>query len=265
MVASIRARYRVLTLLSILTMTTPSGERAEPLEAPPARATPASRRFHHLDGGVGWQNTGASEPLRWRPAIEGSRKDVPVFVGWGMSSSKRIYWAPFARLKYTSTWSIGGAMNLLGVDLGFGGLGVHLTDPPAPAEKVEGRWFAVFEVNLANLRIGGNLTPNRPRRGSVPDPDAHREMVEELVADGEPSDASVQRYPFGPYAYVEVAFPIQIRAWRQVREDLGVGMFLEATVFGMEWPLDRPVERFAQTYNIMLGPVVVFGTRARGR
>jgi hypothetical protein len=214
---------------------------------------------HNLHFGTGWQNTGASRRLTWEPAIQGSRKDVPVIVGWSMIGKRRLYWAPFARLEYTNTWSIGGGTNMLGVDLGFGGLGVFMTKPPAAVEKPTGRWYATFEVNLANLRLGGNLAPNAPRNDRVPDPDAHREMVREDLANGIFPDHTIQRYPFGKYSYVALGFPIQIRAWKQIKDDLGVGFFFESTLFGMEWPLDRKVGTFAQVYNVIVGVSILLG------
>jgi hypothetical protein len=224
---------------------------------PLARAEAASPR-HELHVGTGWQNTGASRRFTWEPAIQGSRKDVPVIAGWSMIGNGRVYWAPFARVKYTNAWSIGGAVNLLGVDVGLGGLGVYLTRPPG-VERATGRWFATFTVNFANLRIGANVAPNRPKNDRVPDPNAQRERVREQVATGVPPDHTLQRYPFGHYAYVELAFPIQIRAWKQVRDDVGVGFFFEAVPFGLEWPLDRRVSRFAQTYAIIVGPSIILG------
>jgi len=222
-----------------------------------AAASKAPR--HNVHVGVGWQNTGASRALTWEPAIQGSRKDVPVIAGWSMIGKQRVYYAPFARIKYANTWSIGGGTNLLGLDLGFGGLGVYMTKPPAAFENATGRWYATFEVNFANLRFAGNLSPGAPNNDRVPDPDAHREMVAQQVADGVPPDHTIQRYPFGKYSSVEVAFPLQIRAWKQVRDDLGVGFFFESTVFGLEWPMDRRVSKPAQVYNIIVGLSIVLG------
>jgi hypothetical protein len=231
------------------------------LGLPVANATAAAPR-HEIHAGFGWQNTGASRRFTWEPAIAGSRKDVPVIAGWSLVGNGRVHWAPFARVKYTNAWSIGGAVNLLGVDLGFGGLGVYLTQPPAAVERTTGRWFATLTINLANLRLGGNVTPNRPKNDRIPDPDTHREQVREQVARGGETDHTLQRYPFGRYAYAELAFPIQIRAWKQVREDLGVGFFFEAVPFGFEWSLDRRVARFAQTYTVLVGPSITLGRGA---
>jgi hypothetical protein len=231
------------------------------LAAMPSRADAAPR--HDVHAGVGWQNTGASRALTWHPAIQGSRKDVPVIAGWSMIGERRVFWAPFARVKYTNAWSMGGALNLLGVDVGLGGLGVYLTKPPSALSSTKGHWFATFTVNAANFRLGTNLTPNQPTNERVPDPDAHRDLVRQQVADGVPPDHTLQRYPFGAYSYVELAVPIQVRAWKQVREDLGVGFFVEAVPFGLEWPLDRRVPRFAQTYSLIVGASVVFGPRPR--
>jgi hypothetical protein len=222
-------------------------------------AAKAAPPRHDVHVGTGWQNTGASRSLTWEPAIQGSRKDVPVIAGWSMIGNGRVFWAPFARLKYTNAWSLGGALNLLGLDLGLGGLGVYMTRPPAAVERTTGRWYATFTINFANIRFGGNIAPNRPKNDRISDPDAHREMVREQVANGDPPDHTLQRYPFGSYSYVEFAFPIQIRAWKQLRDDLGVGFFFEAVPFGLEWPLDRTVSRFAQTYAIILGPSIILG------
>ena len=230
----------------------------------PVRAQAAPPK-HEIHAGTGWQNTGASRALTWHPAIQGSRKDVPVILGWSAVGTRRVYWAPFARVKYTNAWSIGGSVNLLGADLGLGGLGVYLTPPPRSDESDTGRWFATFTVHALNLRIGTNLTPNRPHNDRIPDPDAHREMVRQQVANEVPPDHTLQRYPFGRYSYVEAAFPIQIRAWKQVREDLGVGFFAEAVPFGMEWPLDRRVPRFAQQYAVIVGASILLGSRRESR
>jgi hypothetical protein len=240
--ARLRAMMLVLTLL-----------------AATSASAPTLQPRHNVHFGVGWQNTGASRALTWEPAIQGSRKDVPVIVGWSMIGKRRLYWAPFARLEYMNTWSIGGGTNMLGLDLGFGGLGVYMTKPPSQVENPTGRWYATFEINLANLRFGGNLAPNAPKNDRVPDPDAHREMVREDLENGIFPDHTIQRYPFGKYSYVALGFPIQIRAWKQIRDDLGIGFFLESTVFGMEWPMDRKVSRFAQVYNVIAGLSVVLG------
>ena len=231
------------------------------LWAAPSTTSAAPPR-HEVHVGVGWQNTGASRRFDWEPAIQGSRKDVPVVAGWSLVGNGRVYWAPFARLKYTNAWSIGGAVNLLGVDLGLGGLGVYLTRPPESVERATGRWFATFTINFANVRLGGNVAPNRPKNDRVPDPDAQRELAREQVETGMPTDHTLQRYPFGSYAYAELAFPLQVRAWKQVRDDLGVGFFFEAMPFGLEWSLDRKRSRFAQVYTVLVGPSVTFGRGA---
>lgn len=185
-----------------------------------------------------------------------------MVVGWSLGGNQRLYWAPFARLKYVNAWSIGGAVNLLGVDLGLGGLGVYLTQPQASFERATGRWFATLTINFANLRLGGNVAPNGPKNDRAPDPDAQREQAREQVATGMPTDHTLQRYPFGSYAYAELAFPVQVRAWKQVRDDLGVGFFFEAMPFGLEWALDRKQASFAQVYTLLIGPSVSFGPGA---
>ncbi|MCX4247968.1 hypothetical protein [Paraliomyxa miuraensis] len=223
------------------------------------------RAGHTIEAGTGWQNSGATRAMTWEPGVQGSRKDVPVFVGWSRTGHRRLYYAPSVRLQYTNTWSMGGAMNLLGVELGLGGLGVYLTEPPRAVVPRMGRWFVTAEVDLANLRIGANLTPNRPGHSEVPDPDAHRDHIRELQAADRTDelDFTIQHYPFGNYSYVALAFPVQIRAWKMIREDLGVGFFFESTVTALEWPLDRPVSKAAFGYNVVCGLAIHLAPRRR--
>jgi len=37
------------------------------------------------------------------------------------------------------------------------------------------------------------------------------------------------------------------------------------TLFGLEWPLDRKVEQFAQTYNVLGGLSVLLGDVSKGK
>jgi hypothetical protein len=219
-------------------------------------AAPSSAAGQHtIEIGTGWQNTGATREQTWEPGIQGSRKDVPLFVGWRYALGSRVYYAPFARLQYTNFWSIGGAGNLLGIDLGAGGIGFALSDPigEVPREQRVGRFFATLEINLANVRIGFNATPGAPESESVPDPEAHRARVRAQVAAGEGADASIQHYPFGEYAYVQIAFPVRISVWGLLSETFGLGFFIESTVAALEWPIGIEVSSPAYTYNVIAG------------
>jgi hypothetical protein len=166
-----------------------------------------------------------------------------------------------------NSWSMGGAMNLIGVDLGLGGLGIHLTQPPRlrTPEQNRGRWFATLEINFADIRFGTNMTPNGPDNARVPDPDAHREMIREAQRTGREQelDSSLQHYPFGTYSYVAIGVPIQLRAWNMVRKNLGVGGFFETTLVGFEWPTDRAVKRPGLVYNVVAGLSLTFGPAGR--
>lgn len=197
---------------------------------------------HVIEAGAGFQNIGASRDLRWLPAIQGTRKDVPVFVGWRWIGERRVYWAPYARLDYVKFWSLGGAGNLLGVTLAPAGLGVYLSRPPAALspEQRRRRWFATLELNFAALQLGGNATPGSPTHPEIPDADAYRARLrDEYQRTGGISAASAitQFYPFGDYAYASVSVPIQLRVWNQVTRRAGVGLFFELTPAILEWQL----------------------------
>jgi len=210
---------------------------------------------HTAEISTGWQNTGATRGDKWLPAVQGSRKDVPLFAGWRYTGESRFYYAPFARLQYTNFWSVGGAGNLLGVDLGLGGVGVYLTDPMSDFEGGArvGEWFVPLEINVANLRIGFNMTPGSPTDDRVTDPDAHRDSVRERMANDVPVDHTIQRYPFGAYQYVTVAFPVRFSVWNMLTESIGAGFYMESTVGALEWPLNIDVAHGAYTYNIVWG------------
>jgi hypothetical protein len=138
---------------------------------------------HAFEVGTGWQNMGASREAGWAPSVQGSRKDVPAYIGWRLVGERRLYWAPFARVQYTNFWSLGGAGNLLGVTLGPLGLGVHLTPPPSQDDR-------------------------------VPDPDAHRaDLRREIAREGRVGASGfTQHYPLGSYSYVSLGLPIHFRA-----------------------------------------------------
>ncbi len=118
-------------------------------------ASPRARAGHGFEAGAGWGDMGDTPgALHWMPAIQGSRKDVPVYLGWRLLGQGRVYWAPSVRINYMNFWSIGGGGNILGATVAPAGLGVYLTRPPAgltPAER-RGRWFATFEASLGSLQ-----------------------------------------------------------------------------------------------------------------
>ncbi len=215
---------------------------------------------HGFEAGAGWQNTGAlRDTLEWLPAIQGSRKDVPAFLGWRHTGETRFYYAPFARIDYANFWSLGGAGNLLGVTLAPAGVGVYLTRPPAafsPSER-RGRWFVSVELNLGSFQIGGNITPDRPVDPRVPDPEAHRA---DLRADIEqhggvrPETGFTQHYPLGSYQYIALAVPIQFRFWNMVTSRVGVGFFLESNPAMFEFDISSGGSSTpAYGYNVSAG------------
>lgn len=225
------------------------------LAVAPARS---ARAEHTIEAGTGWQNMGAiREGLHWLPAIQGSRKDVPAFVGWRLTGSRRVYFAPSARLVYTNYWSIGGGGNALGFYLAPAGIGVHLSRPPSEiAGSRRGRWFATLELSVG-AQIGGNVTPGQPAHPGVPDPDAYRARLRaEYQARGGLDAASVitQHYPGGGYAFASLAVPIRISAWNMVTERTGVGFFLEGNGLMLEWDLAPGASSTpAYGYNIVAG------------
>jgi len=149
-----------------------------------------------LELGAGWQNTRASPQLMWQPAIEGSRKDVPAWLGWRYQGDSRIYYAPYARLRYTYFWSIGGAGSLLGAEVGPLGLGIYLTNPLEEAwqdQRAE-RWGVTLEAHVGSVQLGFDATPNAPMHDRVAGPEIQRAEAEARVRTGLATDASVQLY-----------------------------------------------------------------------
>jgi hypothetical protein len=219
-----------------------------------ALAAPASAQ-HTIEVGAGWQNTGATREMTWEPAIHGSRKDVPAFAGWRYTGESRVYYAPFARIRYTNFWSVAGAGNLLGLDLGVGVLGVYLTDALADVPRAEraGRWFVTLEIGLANVRLGVNVTPDAPVSPEVPDPEARRRELRDAIATGQDAPPGTQFYPFGGYSYVALALPVRFDLFHMITSELGVGGFIESSVAALEWPMDRPVSAPAYGYDVVLG------------
>jgi hypothetical protein len=215
-----------------------------------ASAGRAAAAGHVFEIGTGWQNTGATRELTWEPAVQGSRKDVPAFVGWRLVGERRVYWAPSVRLSYTNFWSLGGAGNLLGVTLAPAAFGVYLTPPPArftPAQRLH-RWFAAIEIGVS-LQLGGNVTPDSPGDDRVPDAEAHRAKLREEVAQGGVKSGFTQHYPLGSYSFVQLGLPTQIRAFNMVRDRVGVGFFFELDPMLLEWSLDRAGGNVANGYR----------------
>jgi hypothetical protein len=199
----------------------------------------AGQRF---EAGAGFGDMGAVQgSMEWHPALQGSRKQVPVLAGWRYIGEGRVYWSPSVRLDYYNWWSIGGAGNNLAVALAPAGLGVYLTPPPAgmKPEERKGRWFITADINLS-LEIGGNITPGSPQNSEIPDPDAYREKLKKEIKENgglKPGTMISQRYPFGAYQFVSLAIPVHFDFWNMVTEKVGVGFFIESDVAIFEWPL----------------------------
>ncbi|MEM9875191.1 MAG: hypothetical protein AAF928_09870, partial [Myxococcota bacterium] len=211
--------------------------------------------------------TGASPTLGWDPAIQGSRKDLPVWAGWRYAGRSRVFYAPYARLRFTRFWSLGGAGHLVGVETGLLGLGVYLNDPlgDVAPEARKGRWGVTLEAHAASLEWGANATPNAPSSDEVPSPDAQRAEVERLVASGEVQSVELEQfYPFGGYTFLSFSVPLRLTAWNMVTPTLGVGLFLEINALGFEVPLDRTVDQLAYRYSVVVGPVFRFDRAERG-
>lgn len=192
--------------------------------------------------GVGWQNQGAvRDQLQWLPSIQGSRKDVPIYLGWRHIGERRVFFAPSVRLTLTNFWSIGGGGNLLGLTLSPAGIGVYLTRPPAafPGESRRGRWFVTATL-ATSLQLGGNITPDQPQNPTVPDPDAHRADLRQRFQTGQPVDLLVepQRYPLGRYSFAALGLPLRIDVFGMAKGDLGLGFFFESHPMLLEWQID---------------------------
>lgn len=194
-----------------------------------------------IEAGVGWENQGAIQgKLQWLPSIQGSRKDVPVFVGWRHMGNQRVFWAPSARMTVANFWSIGGGGNFLGVTVAPAGIGVYFTPPPAAysPEARQGHWFVSATLS-ASLQLGGNATPNSPTNDSIPDPEAHRTDLRARIASGVGIDVlkESQHYPLGSYAYAAVGLPLRIDVSRTMTQQIGAGFFIEANPMLLEWQL----------------------------
>lgn len=218
---------------------------------------------HIIEVGAGWQNTGATRKDTWRPGIQGSRKDVPAFIGWRYMGQKRVFYTPSARLMYANTWSIGGAMNLLSAGISPTGVGFYLTKQPAAYEAKDrvGKWFVSANVN-ASFRFGVNVTPNHPKSDKVPNPKQYRDdlpwKIEHMDSLGITLFDFEQHYPFGPYGYVALDLPVQLHFNTIMKNGYGVGFFIESSVGIFEWSMDGNNYPYAYGYNMVAGASFMF-------
>lgn len=213
---------------------------------------------HTFEAGTGWQNTGATRKDTWRPGIQGSRKDVPAFIGWRMTGEKRVYYTPTARFIYTNTWSIGGAMNLISAGLSPAGIGFYLTKAPAgfaPKDRV-GKWFVSANIN-AGLRFGVNVTPNGPKSSKVPNPKEYQANLPWMIDHQDSLGITLfdfeQHYAFGQYGYVALDLPVQIHVNTTLKSGYGLGFFIESNVSTFEWAMDGNKYPYAYGYNVTMG------------
>lgn len=204
-------------------------------------ASASANAANVIEAGVGWENQGAVEgKLEWYPSVQGSRKDVPVYVGWRHIGAQRVYFAPSARLTFTNFWSIGGGGNFLSATVAPVGIGVYLTPPPAAyrEEERQGHWFVSATLG-ASFQVGGNATPRSPHNDTIPDPDAHRTDLRARIASGVGIDVlkESQHYPLGSYAFAALGLPLRIDVSRMITNQVGAGFFIEAHPMLLEWQI----------------------------
>jgi len=219
-----------------------------------------TRAQNVIEAGTGWQSTGATRELTWWPGIQGSRKDIPVFIGWRHVGNKRVYYSPAARFIYTNTWSIGGAMNLVSAGISPAGLGVYFTKPPSAykPEDRAGKWFVSANVN-ASFRFGVNVTPHKPTSKRIANPDEYKANLPWLLEHQDSLGITLfdfeQHYPFGPYGYVALDLPVQIHFNTVLKSGYGVGFFIESAVGILEWSLDGKTYNspYAFGWNMVMG------------
>ena len=212
---------------------------------------------HIIEIGAGWGDMGMTPAVGWRPFewSQGSRKEIQSMINYKyMLEYKRLYYAPSVRLQYDNTWSMSGGMNLMNVNIGLAGLGVYLTKPMSLFEGQErkGKWFATFEINLASIAIGGNITPNMGVRGKD---SGHRLWVTPERQFGG------QYYPIqetyepndGKYLFLHYSIPIQFRVWNMITQDTGLGFYLGSDIAIVEKDFTHPNAPLAMGYNIYAG------------
>ena len=215
---------------------------------------------HVVEAGAGWGDMGMTPSTGWKPYSwsQGSRKEAQAFASYKyMLGKKRIYYVPSVRLQYDNVWSLSGSMNLLNVNLGLAGLGVHLTKPIysyEPADR-KGKWCATFEINFASIAIGGNITPHMGVRGSNSgvrmwiDPD--RQFGNQYYPIADTYEANDGRYLFLHYSV-----PVEFRVWRMVTEETGIGFFLGSDIAILEKDFTHKTAPVAMGYNIYGGVAV---------
>jgi len=223
----------------------------------PIAASAPAHAAHVIEAGAGWQNQGAVRGvLQWQPSIQGSRKDVPVYVGYRYVGHGRVFFAPSLRLTFTNFWSIGGGGNLLGLSLAPAGVGVYLTRPPSAyaADARRGRWFVTAQL-AASLQLGGNITPAQPQNPEVPDPDAHRAGLRARIDSGAGIDVLTlpQHYPLGRYGFAAFGLPLRIDIWGMATNRVGLGFFFESHPLLLEWALANSGSGPAYGYSTTAG------------
>ena len=212
---------------------------------------------HVLEMGAGWGDMGMTPAVGWRPFewSQGSRKEIQSMISYKyMLDYKRVYYAPFVRLQYDNTWSMTGGMNLMNVNFGLAGLGVYLTKPMSSfeAQDRKGKWFATFEINLASIAIGGNITPSLGVRGKN---SGHRLWVNPERQFGG------QYYPIketyepndGKYLFLHYSIPVQFRVWNMINQDTGLGFYLGSDIAIVEKDFTHLNAPVAMGYNIYAG------------
>ena len=215
---------------------------------------------HVVEIGAGWGDMGMTPSTGWKPYSwsQGSRKEVQTFASYKyMLGKKRIYYVPSVRLQYDNVWSLSGSMNLMNVNLGLAGLGVHLTKPIysyEPADR-KGKWCATFEINFASIAIGGNITPHMGVRGSDSGVrmwiDPYRQFGNQYYPIADTYEANDGRYLFLHYSV-----PVEFRVWRMVTEETGIGFFLGSDIAILEKDFTHKTAPVAMGYNIYGGIAV---------
>jgi hypothetical protein len=197
---------------------------------------------HSFELGAGWGNMGVSPSTTWKPYSwsQGSRKEAAAMFSYRYVGEKKIYYAPFAKLHYGNNWSTSGGVNLLSLNLGAAGLGVHLLKPMSAytSEERKGKWFGTFEINFASVSLGGNITPHIGVRGAN---SGVRQWIDTTRIFGN------QYYPFkdtyqaknnGQYSFIQYSVPVMFRFWNMLTPEIGLGFFLSANCLVLEKSLN---------------------------
>ena len=121
-----------------------------------------------------------------------------------------------------------------------------------------GKWFVSANVN-AGFRFGVNVTPHKPTSTRVTNPEEYKNNLPWLLAHQDSLGITLfdfeQHYPFGPYGYVALDFPVQIHIHTVLKNGCGVGFFIESAVGTFEWSLDGKVYKspYAFGWNMLAG------------